>query len=182
MPDVFGSGEAEEGTGAKENFIGKIVYSDPEETHPDVDEGGDWDRDFEQVAVIEPLTEYDNTQYIYGMDVRKSFGSKWMVFIGHVENIHGPLAELGIESLDDLADFLEEKVYEWRDLTFEEDETFTWEYAKGGEGYSANINGLFSDMENPPNSLLVPVRHVDDPEELAEYDETESAEVEEVDF
>jgi len=182
MPDVFGSGDAEEGMAAKENFVGKVIYSDPDETHPDVDEGGDWERDFEQVAVIEPLTEYDNRQYIYGMDVRQSFGSKWMVFIGHIENLHGPIAELGIESTQDLADFLENKVYEWRELTFEEDEEFVWDFADGGEGYTANLKNLFSGMENPPNSLLVPVRHVDDPSELEEYGEEESADVDEVEF
>lgn len=181
MTEPFGSSQGEEGAGTKENFIGKVIYSDPDETHESASEGGDYDSDFEQVAVIEPLTEYEKKQYIYGLDIRNSWGSKWMLFIGHLENIHGPVEENGIESLEELADFLEGKVYEWRELSFTEDEEFTWEHAPEG-GVTKNIQSLFGGMENPPNNLLVPIRHVSDPEELAELGEEESAEVDEVDF
>lgn len=182
MPDIFGSGEGEEGSGAKDNFIGKVVYSDPDEIHPESNAGSDeYSSDFEQVAVIEPLTQYEKKQYIYGLDVSNSWGSKWMMFVGHFENIHGSLADNGIDNLEDFADFLEGKVYEWKDLTFTEDEEFTWEQAPEG-GVTKNIRDIFSGMENPPNNMMVPTRHVSDPEELAEYGEEESAEVEDVDF
>jgi hypothetical protein len=183
MTDFMGSEQAEEATGAKENFIGQIIHSDPEEMHSSVDEsqGGDWESDFEQPAVIEPLTQYESLQYIYGLNTAKSFGSKWQVFVGHIENIHGPLSEHGIESMDDFAEFLEGRVYEWRELTFEEDEDFHWEHAPDG-GRTENIHNLFKDSDNPPNALLVPVREVTDANELAEIGAEESAEVEEVDF
>jgi hypothetical protein len=182
MTEPLGSSAGEESSGAKDNFIGKVIYSDPDQLHESVDGSDEYESDFEQVAVIEPLTEYEKSQYVYGMNVSQSYGSKWLVFAGHLENAVGSFEENGIESLDDLAEFLKGKVFEWRELTFDENEDFTWEHANGGEGYTANIQSLFSDMTNPPNSLLVPVRHVNDPEELAELGEEESAEVEEVDF
>lgn len=182
MPDIFGSGEGEEGSGAKDNFVGKVIYSDTDDTHSSASAGSDeYDSDFEQVAVVEPLTQYENNQYIYGLDVSSSWGSKWMIFIGHFENIHGSLPDNSIGNLEELADFLVGNVYEWRDITFTEDEEFTWEEAPDG-GVTKNIRDIFSGMENPPNNMIVPVRHVDDPQELAEYGEGESAEVEDVDF
>jgi hypothetical protein len=37
-------------------------------------------------------------------------------------------------------------------------------------------------MTNPPDAMLLPVREVDDPSELADVGAEESGEVEEVDF
>jgi len=105
-----------------------------------------------------------------------------MVFIGHLENTIGPLREYGVDSFADLCELLTGRVFEFRELTFEEDEMFTWEHAKGGDGYTANIHNLFSDMTNPPDAMLLPVREVDDPNELADVGAEESGEVEEVDF
>lgn len=187
MPDVFGSSSAEEATGAKQNFIGKVKFSRVDCDCPICESGreagGDqYDSDIDHLLAIEPLTEYDKQQNVLSVNARRSFGSKWMVFIGHLENAIGPLEEHGVESFEDLCELLTNRVFEFRELTFEEDETFTWEHAKGGDGYSANISNLFQDMTNPPDAMLVPVREVTDPEELSEIGAEETGEVEDVEF
>ncbi len=190
MVDALGSGSAEESAGNKENFIGKVEWSRVEcdceicqKGREAASEGGfDADRDFDHPAKIQPLTQYDEYQHILGLNVSTAFSSKWMIFAGHVENIHGSFEENGVEELGDIADLLEGNVYEWREITFTEDEEFTWEEANGGEGATYHIGNLFSDMDNKPRDMLVPVREVDDPDELSELDAEDEAEVDEVDF
>jgi hypothetical protein len=190
MTDIMGSGEAEEGTGAKQTFIGRVKFSRVDcdceicqKGREAAEQGGyDIDPDFDHIFAIEPLTEYENQQNVLGLNASKSYGSKWMMMTGHIENLLGTFAENGIETMEDLADFLEDRVLEFRDLTFEEDEEFTWEHAAGGDGYTANINNLFRDMENPPDSMLVPVGEITDEEKLAELGAEESIETEEVEF
>jgi hypothetical protein len=190
MVDAFSSSDAEESTGAKDNFIGKVVFSRVDCTcdicskgkSSAEEKGYDIDTDFDHPAQIEPLTEYEKKQNVLGLNTSTSFGSKWMIFAGHLENIHGSFQENGVESLDDLAEMIEGNVYEWREVTFTEDEDFTWEQANNGDGATYNIGNLFGGMENPPNEMLVPVRQITDPDELAELGAEESAEVEEVDF
>lgn len=190
MVDALGSDSAEESSGKKNDFIGKVKFS-----RPDCDceicskgrkaaENADWDSDvdFDHPAAIEPLTEYEKQQNILGLNVSTSFASKWMMLAGHIENIHGGFSENGVETLDDIADLLEGNVYEWTEITFTEDREFTWEAANNGEGATYHIGNLFSDMDNKPGNMLVPVRLVDDPDELAELGAEESAEVDEVDF
>lgn len=187
MADPLGSSSAEEATGAKSDFIGKVTFS-----RVDCDcsicesgreaSGGEYTSDVDHLMAIEPLTEYEKQQNVLGIDVRRSFGSKWMLFVGHVENIIGSLEENGVEDLDDFTALLEGRTFEFRELTFEEDEEFVWEHAKGGEGYSAVIKDLFAGMTNPPSPMLVPVREVTDPDELAELGAEEAGDVEEVDF
>lgn len=190
MTDIMGSGQAEEGSGAKENFIGSVVFSRvdcdceicSEGAEAAEEAGYDVETDFDHVAAIEPHTQYENRQNILGLNTSTSFGSKWMMFVGHFENMHGSFEANDISTMEGLADFLTDRVYEWRDITFKEDEDFTWEHAAGGEGKTKNIQQLFGDMENPPNAMLVPVREVTDSDELSELGLEESIETEEVDF
>lgn len=189
MTEPLGSGSGEAGSGAKENFIGRIEFSrvdcDCESCQKGREsaesQGYDIDNDIDHLAHIEPLTQYDNPQNILGVDVRKSWGSKWMLWIGHFENIHGPLSDNGITSLEGLTDFLEGRVYEWRDITFEENEEFTWQHGPDGP-VTYTIKDLFSGMTNTPNAMLMPVREVTDDEELADLGAKESIEVEEAEF
>lgn len=178
-----GSDEGESGAGTKENFIGEVVYSDPNEVHEDYrpDEPNDYSSDYEHVAVIDPLTVYDNRQTVLGMNTSTSWGSKWMVFVGHLENAHGAtLGELTDGTAEGLAEFLVGNVYEWREIDPMEDYEFTWEQSKSGK--TANIEDLFSGMTNMPNEFLVPVRYVDDPDELSEHGKEESIEVDSAEF
>jgi len=178
-----GSDEGESGAGTKENFIGKVIYSDPDQVHEDYrpDDPGQYSSDFEHIALIEPLTVYDKRQNVLGMNTSTSWGSKWMVFVGHLENAHGDtLANLTDGTAQGFADFLEGNVYEWRDVDPMESYEFTWEQSKSGK--TADIENLFDGMTNMPNNFLVPVRHVDDPDELEEHGEEGSMEVDNVDF
>lgn len=174
----FSSDDAQEGGGTRENFIGRIIRSDPD---PD-DEMFDteYESDFELLYEIEVLNkDYKNLSEL-GINVRKSLGSKWMLLIGSLENIHGPDTVRGFESLDDLAEFLEGKVYEFKDTDLTADEEFTFQHK--GDGETINFKDVFGGLENPPNPMLLPVREVTDAEELAELGAESSGDVEEVEF
>lgn len=180
--DAFSSEDAEESSGAKPNFIGRIVRSEPEDSEDGIkEEYKDEDSSYyEFLYEIDVLDKDWKNQLQYGTEISNNFGSKWMLLIGHLENIHGSLAENGIEGPEDLADALEGKVYEFREITFEEDEEFTWE--ESPDEHTVNLGEMFGDSENQPNEFLVPVREVDE-EEVAEIDVEEAEEdVEEVDL
>lgn len=193
MVDVMGSDEGEESTGKRENFVGEVVFSRVDCECEDclqgrealkqvADEDDDTDTDFDHLMRIRALTEYDSEFNQFGLNVSRAWSSKWMVFTAFFENLHGPYSDNGIESLEDLADFLTDRVYEFRDITFEEDEEITWDYA-GDEPHVEKLNELFEDSQFQPNSMLVPIREVTDEQELAELGVEDSAEqVEEVDF
>lgn len=182
MVDAFSSENAEESSGGKPNFIGRIVNSDPVNEEKGVKE--EWKQDgkeyYDYLYEVEVLDHDWNNLHEFGLEVSNNFSSKWMLFIGHLENIHGPLAENGIEDFDDLAEALEGKVYEFREITFEEDEEFVWEHSPGK--HSVNLGEMFDGGENAPNEFLVPVRVVDE-DELDGLDSVESEEeVEEVEL
>jgi hypothetical protein len=182
MVDAFSSENAEESSGGKPNFIGRIVTS-----RPDDDEHGvkdEWQKEgkdyYDYLYEIEVLDHDWKNLHEFGIEVSNNFNSKWMLFIGHLENIHGKLSDNGIEGYEDLADALEGKVYEFREITFEEDEEFTWN--ESPDGHTVNLGEMFDSGENAPNEFIVPVRVVDD-EELEDLDDVESEEeVEEVEL
>jgi len=182
MTDLYGSEDQEESSGAKENFIGEVVDSaaDMSDLEFDVsdkmaDASGKYESDIDVLYIVKPLTEYTDTDHFYelGLNLAKAPGSKWQILTGHIENLTGKSFEdLDIATTEDLCDWLRGRTFEFRDLTFEEDEEFTWELA----GKSINIRRQFKDMDNKPNPMLVPVRHIGD-DELAEMDlETEDSE------
>lgn len=164
MVDAFSSEDAEESTGAKPNFIGRIVRSEPDDSEDGIkDEYKEDDKDyFDFLYEINPLDKDWKNQLQYGVEMSNNFRSKWMLLIGHLENIHGSLGENGIEGAEDLADALEGEVYEFREITFREDEEFTWEQSP--EGHTVNLSEMFGDSDNQPNEFIVPVRAVDEDE------------------
>lgn len=180
--DAFSSEDAEESSGAKPNFIGRIVRTEPEDSEDGIkeeykDEGSSY---YDFLYEIDVLDKDWKNQLQYGVEISNNFGSKWMLLIGHLENIYGPLGEQGIEGPEDLAEALEDKVYEFREITFEEDEEFTWE--ESPNNHTVNLGEMFGDSENSPNEFLVPVREVGE-DEVAEIDVAEAEEdVEEVDL
>lgn len=178
MTDAFSSDAAEETQGTRENFIGRVVRSDPD---PD-DEMFDtqYESDFELVYEIEALDkDWENLMEL-GINVRKSLGSKWMVLIGHLENIHGPEAVRNFGSFDEFAEFLEGKVYEFEDVDLTADEDFTFEHK--GDGKTINYDDKFGGSDNPPNPMLAPVREVTDEDELADLGVEGDGTVDEVEF
>lgn len=182
MVDAFSSENAEESTGGKPNFIGRIVESNPEDPDNGVkeewrNEGSDY---YDYLYEIEVLDhDWENLRE-FGLEVSTNFNSKWMLFIGHLENIHGSLGDQGISSYEDIADALEGSVYEFREITFDEDEEFTWE--ESPDQHTVNLSEMFDSGENSPNEFMVPVRAVSE-DELDDLDvEGEDEEVEEVEL
>jgi len=187
MTDPLSTDEGENRTTAKENFIGTVEFS-----RPDCDceicssgreaaerQGVDVDTDYDHVAAIDPLTEYDNTQNILGLNTNDNLNSKWMVFLHYVQNIHGNLRQHDVESLEQLGDFLTGNVYEWRELTWDEEEEIDFE----GSDYTPRIKDIFAGSDNKPNEMLVPVREINDEEEIQELgEEPDASDVEEVDL
>lgn len=182
MVDAFSSENAEESSGGKPNFVGRVVQSNPDDDEHGVRE--EWQQEgkeyYDYLYEIEVLDHDWNNLHEFGLEVSNNFNSKWMLFIGHLENIHGTLADQGIEDFGDLSDALEGNVYEFREITFEEDEEFTWE--ESPNGHTVNLGEMFDDGENAPNEFIVPVRAVDE-DELDELDVGEQEEeVEEVEL
>lgn len=178
--------DAEETQGRKANFVARIV-----ESAVDKDTGGsdEFTSDIDLVYELEPIAtlgdtdrEYTENMNEFSLDTSGNPASKWMVFTHHFEQVWGSFDEVGIEDLEDLTDFLEDRVCEFRDILFdEEDVELTWgpEDARKSE----TLAELFSDLgedTNQPNSMMVPVRELSD-EEVAELGE-EAGDVEEVDF
>lgn len=182
MVDAFSSEDAEESSGTKPNFIGRIVRSEPSDSEDGIkEEYKEEDKSyFDFLYEIEVLDKDWKNQQQFGVEMSNNFNSKWMFLIGHLENIYGDLGEAGIEGPEDLAEALEGKVFEFKEYDWTEDEEFTWEESPNEKTVVANQ--MFRDSENPPNEFIVPVREVDEDEvsELGGGDESE--EVEEVDL
>lgn len=179
MTDLKTSADAKETDGVKTDFIGEVVKSEVDAT--DERFQTEYDSDFDVFMEIEPLTEYENRQYILGLDVSQSWGSKWQVMMAHIENIHGPLAESGVTTLEELSDFLTGKVYKFRDIDFGSDYVVEWQHAPNG-GKEAAVTELFPDEEFRPDTLTVPVAEVTDDETLADLGVEDAGDVEEIDF
>jgi hypothetical protein len=180
--DAFDTSDMEESSGSKKNFLGEVTASavDMDDADVDIDSGSDqYESDIDIVYAVNPLTEYEDTMYELGLNTSKSKVSKWFVLVCHLENIYGEtLPELGVESKEDLCESLEGKAFEFRDITFDEDEVIESEVT----GKSVDLQS-FRDMENSPNSMMVPVREVTE-DELAELDvdASDDEDVEEVEF
>ena len=178
MTDAFSSDAAEETQGTRENFVGRVVRSEPD---PDDDMfDTEYESDYELLYEVEALDhDWENVMEL-GINVRKSLGSKWMVLIGHLENIHGPEVVREFSSLEDMGEFLEDKVYEFADVDLTADEDFTFEHKDDGE--TINYEDKFAGSDNPPNPMLVPVREVTDEDELADMGVEGDGTVDEVSF
>lgn len=182
MVDAFSSSDAEESSGTKPNFIGRIIRSEPEDSEDGIREEykEDGKSYYDFLYEIEVLDKDWKNQLQYGVEMSNNFESKWMLLIGHLENIYGDLEEHGITGPEELAEALEGKVFEFREIAFTEDEEFTWEESPNQK--SMYLNDMFQGGENDPNEFIVPVREVDE-DELADLDvEGESEDIEEVEL
>jgi hypothetical protein len=178
MVDPLGTDQGEENSSTKGNFVGRVVNSEAtsQEYGGDSryrDEDSDY---FDHLYEIEVLSEDWDNIHEFSLEVNNNFESKWMLFVGHLQSIHGHLSsEQGLESLQDIAEFMEGRVYEFREIGFTEDEVF--EYP--GVDQKVNLMKMFSGGENAPNPLIVPVREVTDEDELAEYEGGSSTTIDE---
>jgi len=175
--DAFSSEDATETSGTRENFTAEVVRSEPDtdEERFQTQYSSDWDIVYE----LRPLdAEYDNV-FELGMNQRESLESKFFVLVGHLENIHGPLSDNGVESLKELAEFMEGNVYEFTDQDMTADEEFVFTES----GRSLNYEDAFGGLDNPPESMLLPVRQVTDADELADLGVGDNASIDDtVDF
>lgn len=176
--EAFSSDEAEESTGTRPNFIARVVGGAVESDDDRFQT--QYENDIDVLYELEALDHDWENVFELGVNVRQSLGSKWMVLIGHLENIHGPEAIRGLDSLDDLIEFLQGRVYEFKDQDFTADEEFTFKHK--GDGETINFEDVFGELENPPNSMMLPVREVTDEEELADLGVEAEGATEEVDF
>lgn len=187
MTTPLSTQEGENKSTARQNFIGTVEFSRPD-CECDIctsgrkaaeKKGVDVETDYDHFAAIKPLTEYDNQMHVLGLNTNTNLNSKWMVMLHFVQDIHGNLNQIGVESLEDIGDFLTNRTYEWMDITWDEEQEIDFE----GDSYTPRIKDIFEGSDNKPNSMLVPVREVTDEEEIQELgEEPDTSEVEEVDF
>lgn len=166
MTDPLSSDDAEIGQGTKENFVGKVVR-----TAMDADDdmlSDEYESDIDILYEIQPFTEYDKRMYEMGVDVRSGLNSKWVVFIGHLENIHGDLSEHDLADAEDVLDFMTGRVYEFTDLAFKDGEEFHFEES----GKTLDLGEVGGD-DNQANPMMLPVREVTDEDELQELAESQ---------
>lgn len=171
MESPMSTDDAVESTGAKENFVGKVMFSHMECDCDICSQGkAEYDRDYSHFAAIEPLDgTYEKQQNVLGVDISAGPQTIWMTIVAHLEEVHGSLADHDVESPADLEEFLEGRVYEWQDITFAETDE-----VPGYDHTYADIGG-----DTTPNTKLLPVREVTDDDELADLGATESAGVDE---
>jgi len=178
MADPLSTDEGQEQTSAKENFVGRVVTSEVSSENYGMDDqyknaGSSY---YEHLYEIDVLDHDWGNIHEFSLEVNNNFQSKWMVVIGHLQSIHGNLEEnQGIETLEDLEEFLEGKVYEFKEITWERDETFDYP----GTDESINFGSAFSNSQNTPNPLIVPVREVTDEDEIQEAEVDDDTEIDE---
>jgi hypothetical protein len=176
MPDPLSTDEGEERSSTKDNFVGRIVTS---EANSDEYGGSSEYRDedatyYDHLYEIDVLSEDWDNVHVFSLEVNNNFNSKWMLAIGHLQKIHGDLQDdMDVHSLDELGEFLEDGVYQFREIGFTEDEEFSYP----GVDQTVNFMQMFSGSENQANPLIVPVEEVTDEERLEELGQDTPTEI-----
>lgn len=176
----FSSDDADSDAGTRENFVGRIVRSEVDTDDEDLAGDERYESDIDVLYELEVLDQDYSNMFELGVDVRQSLASKWMVLMGHLENIHGPEEVRSFGSLEEFTEWLEGRTYEFKDQNMTADEDFTFEHKD--DGHTINFQAEFGDYDNPPNSMLLPVREVTDADELADLGVEDEGTAEEVDF
>jgi len=169
MSDPLTPDDAEDVSGTKDNFIGKIVGSSLDGLALEAlndgyqESGSQYESDvpeFDHFAYIEPVCDtYDANQNILSLSVREGRETKWMTMMAHLYDIHGEEWTNNVDDRHDMPDFLKGRVYEWRDVSWSEDEEVP------GLGCTYQEIGRGNDQINP---MMLPVREVTDENELAD--------------
>lgn len=193
MTDFLDTSAGEETSGGKPNFIARVVRSDvTSEEYPGKEE---YRRDgatyYDHLYELEPLavkdretgefeaTEWKN-QNEFSIMVTNNYQSKWMVFVEAMEEvIGGPLGDADIEGLEDVSEWLTGKVFEFREITWSEDEPLDFRGTQKEYTYAT----LFGDSDNQPNEFIIPVKEITDEKMLQQFgQEPDASQVEEVDL
>lgn len=165
MADPFSTDEAEESSGTRPDFIGQVVRSEVNATE-DRFSGGQYENDIDILYELKPLDKDWDNVYELGLNTAGSLGSKWMFLIGFLENIYGPDTVRNFESLEELTEFLDGKVFKITDFDFSTTDEVEFEYRQGGT--TVIPAQLFADSDNPPNPMLLPLEEITDETELAD--------------
>lgn len=180
MADPLSPDDAEDVSGTKENFIGRVVGSSIDGLVPEAQEqynspGQSYESDvptFDHFMFIEPLDgTYEKNQNVFRLAVRSGRTTKWMVMASHLSDIHGEEWENEVEEVSDIPGFITGRVYEFRDISWMEDEE-----VPGGLGVTYQEVGRDNEQIN---EMLVPVREVTDENELADLGVEEAAQADE---
>lgn len=182
MVEGLNPDDLEESSGAKENFIGRVIDSSVDGLAEKAKEAGysdgssEYESDIDHFMFIQPLTVYEKPQSELSLNVSNDPKSKWVVMMMHLREIHGEEVA-NAESLQDVLDLMHGNVYEFRDITWTEDEPVP----VIGESHGVTYKSI--GRERDPNSMLVPVREVTDEAELADIDaEVDTGGVEEMEL
>jgi len=169
MSDPLTPDDAEDVSGTMNNFIGKVIGSSVdglalEALNDGYEESSSrYESDvpeFDHFAYIQPLDgTYDSNQNILSLSVRGGRQTKWMTMMAHLFDIHGDEWTEAVDNYKDIPDFIKGRVYEWRDVSWSENEEVPGldvTYQEIGRG------------NDQINTMLVPVREVTDENELAD--------------
>lgn len=177
MADPLSVDDAEESRAAKPNFIGEIVASEVNSEEFSMNEdyresGADY---IEHLYEIRPIAKLDDdgnwvsadwdNLHEFNVKVNPNPMSKWMTLVYHLTQKAGfDLSDEGVGSYEDLPEFLVGRVFEFRDLTWTEDEEMDF----GGDVGTVKIRDLADNSSQKPNNFVVPVREITDDNELAD--------------
>lgn len=172
MSDVLDPDSMDDSAPGKPDFFAQVVESkhqDPDNPVPEeyLNEGEEQEDYFHQLYELDVLEVPDDPdadwKNLTEFSIRKRdrVRTKWGVLMCHLQDIFGNLSEQGIEGSADLAEFLEGKVFKFRDITWSEDAPVP--------GQDFTYGDLGADSTQPMNNFIVPVEHVDDDQRLAEF-------------
>jgi hypothetical protein len=169
MSDPLTPDDAEDVSGTKDNFVGKVIGSSIDGLALEALNDGyqessqQYESDVPVVdhfAYIDPVDgTYSNNQNILSLSVRSGRQTKWMTMMAHLFDVHGDEWANNIDGYEDIPDFIKGRVYEWMDVSWTEDEEVP------GLGVTYQEIGRGNDQIK---TMLVPVREVTDENELAD--------------
>lgn len=146
-------------------------------------------QDVDHFAQITPLDDtYDKDMSVLSMNIPQtgSWSSRWMVMMGFLHNIYGDLKETlrsaGIvdagedPTAEDICEFIEGRVYEFRDIGWTEDEEHPM------PGANMTLKEIGENSTSDMNTMLVPVREVTGEELEALGEPQDTGEVDEIDM
>lgn len=180
MVDALTPDDAEDVSGSKQNFVGKVVGSSVDGLAQEAlddgysESGQQFESDvpvFDHFMYVEVLDgTYDKNQNVMSLSVRKGKQTKWMTMMAHLFDVHGSEWTDAVSDHTDIPEFLKGRVYEFRDISWTENDEVP------GLGVTYQEIGRGNDQIS---TMLVPVREVTDDNELADLGAESSGGVDE---
>lgn len=120
--DIKSSSEAS-AEALRKSFTGKVIEANINCDCEDCEKGREaaeevYESDIDHIK-IEPLDVHSGVQSIFSLNYNESKKSKFMVFLSHLEKLHGTsLVEETGGTLSGLMEFIEGNTYVWEDFPF----------------------------------------------------------------